>query len=281
MPLEMASELRFPMGGTFALDEKVVEELLSLMKRVISPFGEQQLIEFYKKHFCKVSGDYYARSSNLSWAESDMNTQAINASQDAPNFIAAVYNALEELEKIGVSVPKEQHINQILSKHQLTFHIEQGELIQTGSVVAAPQIDQSISTTVMRALSDAKDLVGTADASSAIDRAHTALQGYLVQLCRDNGITLPKDPTSSKAFKSLRESHPALKASGNRADEVTRVLNSFAASIDAFSTIRNQASLAHVNVLLDVPEATAILNAMYTVFRYLQDSLHRHARNIV
>jgi hypothetical protein len=127
----------------------------------------------------------------------------------------------------------------------------------------------------MRALGDAKALIGTVDSSSAIDRAHTALHGYLVQLCTDNQIDIPNDPTASKAFKQLRQFHPALQASGNRAEEVTRVLNSFAASIDAFSTLRNKASLAHVNELLDVPEATAIVNAMYTIFKYIQDSMQR------
>ena len=128
---------------------------------------------------------------------------------------------------------------------------------------------------MLRALGDAKALIGTVDSSSAIDRAHTALHGYLVQLCTDNHIDLPSDPTASKAFKQLRQSHPALQATGHRAEEAKSVLNSFAASIDAFSTLRNKASLAHVNDLLDVPEATAIVNAMYTVFRYIQDCMRR------
>jgi hypothetical protein len=275
MPLQMASELRFPMGATSPLIESAVDEFLSLINRVSAPMGRQQAIEIFKQHFCKVSGDYYARSSSLSWAESDMSMQAQNASKDAPNFIAAVCDALEELGSQGVPVPTVQHINQILLNNHTPYEIIDDQIVETGGRVATPEIAESFSTTVMRALGDAKSLVGTVDASSAIDRAHTALHGYLVQLCRDGSIELPKEPTASKAFKLLREFHPALQASGNRADEVTRVLNSFAASIDAFSTLRNKASLAHVNELLDVPEATAIVNAMYTIFRYIQDSMRR------
>jgi hypothetical protein len=102
-----------------------------------------------------------------------------------------------------------------------------------------------------------------------------------VQLCTDNQIDLPDKPTASKAFKLLRQYHPAMLASGHRAGEVTKVLNSFAASIDAFSTLRNKASLAHVNDLLEVPEATAIVNAMYTIFKYIQDSVQRESSNFV
>jgi len=281
MPLQLENELRFPMGATSSFDSAVVNEFLSLMKKVSAPIGKQQVIEIYKQHLCKVSGDYYAKSSSLDWAESDMNTQAHNAANDAPNFIAAVYDAFEELQKFGAVVPQERNINQVLANHQQHFEIVSGLLNATGAAVAPPQVSESISTVVMRALGDAKALIGTVDSSSAIDRAHTALHGYLSKLCIDESILLPADATVSKAFKELRKSHPALLATGNRASEITRVLNSFAASIDAFSTLRNQASLAHTNELLDVPEATATVNAMYTVFRYVQDCLARHAKSFV
>lgn len=210
-----------------------------------------------------------------------MTMQAQNAAKDAPNFIAAIYDAFEELTHKGVATPTTQHINQILLNNQDPYEIIGDQLIETAGRVTTPEISESVSSTVMRALGDAKALIGTVDASSAIDRAHTALHGYLVQLCHDNSIALPNDPTASKAFKALREAHPALHATGHRADEITRVLNSFAASIDAFSTLRNKASLAHVNELLDVPEATAIVNAMYTIFRYIQDSIRRSSTNFV
>ncbi|WP_233081189.1 abortive infection family protein [Rheinheimera soli] len=271
----MASELRFPMGSTVSLSEQSLDDFLSLIRKVSGDMDRQRIIEVFKQHFCKVSGDNYNRSSSLSWAESDMSSQARRAAEDAPNFIAAVYEAFEALQNSGVTVPTIQHINQILRNNQDNYQIVDYELIVTTGSVAAPEVSESVSNSVMRALGDAKALIGTVDSSSAIDRAHTALHGYLVQLCTDNQIVLPDDPTASKAFKLLRQYHPALQAVGHRADDVTRVLNSFAASIDAFSTLRNKASLAHVNELLDVPEATAIVNAMYTVFRYIQDCMRR------
>ncbi|WP_367947656.1 abortive infection family protein [Halomonas sp. PA5] len=39
--------------------------------------------------------------------------------------------------------------------------------------------------------------------------------------------------------------------------------------------LRNRASLAHANELLDEPEATVALNAVYTIFRYIQDCIKR------
>lgn len=275
MPLQMASELKFPMGTRTPINEDAFDRFLTLISNVVT---SQATIEVFKKGFCRVSGDYYARSSSIEWAQADLASQARNAAEDAPNFIAAIYEAFEVLGNQGVTVPDTQHINQILYEHQQQYEIIDGQLVETNGSVVAPNIDESesVSTTVRRALADAKALIGTEDASSAIDRVHTALHGYLVQLCHDSAIEIPTNPTVSKAFKSLRSSHPALQASGQSAQEVTRVLNSFAASIDAFSTLRNHASLAHVNELLDTPEANAIVNAMYTIFRYIQDSIHRH-----
>lgn len=280
MPLQMNSELRFPMGATSQLNDVALDDFIALIRRVSGSIGGQQKLEIFKKHLCKVSGDRYTRSSSHDWADSDMSNHARNAAKDTPNFIGAIYDALEELARADVTVPTAQNINQILNKNQVQYQIINDELVQTVGNVDAPEQSESVSTTVMRALGDAKALIGTIDASSAIDRAHTALHGYLVQLCTDSQIILPSEPTASKAFKELRQHHPALQAYGHRADEVTRVLNSFATSIDAFSTLRNKASLAHVNELLDVPEATAIVNAMYTIFKYIQDSMHRR-RNLV
>lgn len=276
MPLQMLSELRFSMGTTESLNSNTVDDFVSLIRKVSGPIGQHQIMEIFKRHFCKVSNDYYAPSSSLDWAESDMSTQAYNAAKDAPNFIAAMYEALEELKHKNANVPTVQYINQILKNNNVQYEIVGDQLIQNAGSVATPELSESVSTTVMKALGNAKALIGNVDSSSAIDRAHTALHGYLVQLCTDNNITLPNDPTVSKAFKELRNLHPALQPSGNRSDEVTRVLHSFASSIDAFSTLRNKASLAHVNELLETPEATATVNAMYTIFRYIQDSIQRN-----
>jgi len=277
MPLQMSSDLRFPMGSTTPINAEAADELLKLIKRVSSSLDRQFVIEIFKQHFCNACGDYYARSSSLDWAESDLNRHARNAADDAPGFIGAVHDAFEELRNKGAVTPDHPHINNILARYHSPFTIVNNELINGGGGVATPIPEELVSSTVARALSDAKSLIGTADASSAIDRAHTALHGYLLQLCHENSIELPQNPTASKAFKSLRKTHPALKAVGPKSDEVSRVLQSFAASIDAFSTLRNKASLAHANELLDTPEATAIVNAMYTVFRYIQDCMQRNS----
>lgn len=277
MPLEMSTELRFPMGASTPLSEPAVDEFLSLARRITSTLDRQQIIETFKEYFCKSTGDYYARSSSLSWAESDLQHHASNAASDATGFISAFCDACEYLGSKDIAVPGHAHVNSILEKYDIPFRIIDNSIQETDIHVSPPVAVGSPATVVARALADAKALVGQSSASNAVDRAHTALHGYLIYLCGEHGIEVEESTTTAKAFKLLRESHPALAPDGPRASDVTRVLQAFAIAIDSFSTIRNKASLAHANELLDEPEATAVINAIYTIFRYVQDSLKRHA----
>ncbi|HEX9683891.1 MAG TPA: abortive infection family protein, partial [Acidimicrobiales bacterium] len=68
----------------------------------------------------------------------------------------------------------------------------------------------------------------------------------------------------------LRTHHPKLKPSGARAGDVSQVLYSMAATLDALNTIRNNASAAHPNeALLGDPEALLAINAGRTIFTYV------------
>lgn len=58
-------------------------------------------------------------------------------------------------------------------------------------------------------------------ATNVVDRTHTALHGHVLALCEDAGIKFDRETTIAKALNLLRKSHPALAASGPRADNVT------------------------------------------------------------
>ena len=138
-------------------------------------------------------------------------------------------------------------------------------------IVASPKVEAaSTSEVVRRALSDAESLLRTGGPVSAVDRIHTALHGHLKALCAAEGIQLPDAATMQKAMKELRTHHPKLKPSGARAGEVSQVLYSMAATLDALNTIRNNASAAHPNeALLGDPEALLAINAGRTIFTYV------------
>jgi hypothetical protein len=123
---------------------------------------------------------------------------------------------------------------------------------------------------IRRALADADNLLQSSGATSAVDRLHTALHGYLRALCVERGIALADEGSITAVFKALRTQHPALRDFGNQGSEIGRILNSFSTVIDALNTIRNHASVAHPNEnLLGEAEALLVVNAVRTLFHYL------------
>ncbi|MCW4467268.1 abortive infection family protein [Glutamicibacter sp. MNS18] len=141
-------------------------------------------------------------------------------------------------------------------------------------VVASPMPIASMSTVVKQALIDAENLIRTSGPASAVDRVHTALHGHMNELCVHANIALPERPTLQVAVKKLRENHPGLAPSGQRTDEISRVLYSMAATLDALTTLRNNASPAHPNeALLGDNEALLAINAARTIFAYIDSKV--------
>lgn len=184
MPLQMTSELRFPMGASTPLNSDAVADFLALARRITSPIDRKQIIERFREFFCRACGNSYWKSSSLFYAEADLDRDANDASLDAPSFIAAFCDACEYLGSRNIAVPNHFNLNGILEKNNVPFRIIENELRHTTEYVAPPKPQPSQSSVVDRALSDAKALIGHANASSAINRAHTALHGYLIDLSR-------------------------------------------------------------------------------------------------
>lgn len=136
--------------------------------------------------------------------------------------------------------------------------------------VPRPQL-KITSEAVEHALGDAEELLRSRAAVSAVDRAHTAVHGYLWQISSDAQIKAPDDASITQLFKRLRAEHPRLKGAN---DEVGRILSSLASIVDSANTIRNRSSLAHPNEqLLADAEAMVVINSLRTLLHYLDAKL--------
>ncbi|ARZ73033.1 hypothetical protein CCR98_02180 [Stenotrophomonas sp. WZN-1] len=140
--------------------------------------------------------------------------------------------------------------------------------------VPAPFRRLTASEVVERALRDADQLLQTNGAVSALDRVHTALHGYLLDVCAASGLTaIPTAPIGS-LFKTIRNEHPSLVAMNKHDPQVDVVLASLAGAVTALNTLRNNASVAHPNqVLLREGEAMLMVNLVRTLFNYLETRL--------
>jgi len=134
-----------------------------------------------------------------------------------------------------------------------------------------PQITSEV---VERALMDAEHLLRTSGPLSAVDRAHTALHGYLRAACQTLAVPPASDATLPELFKLLRVQHPAFAVASPRGDDVRRILNAISTVLDALNPLRNRGSVAHPNeVLLHHADAMLAINCARTILRYLDDKL--------
>lgn len=118
-----------------------------------------------------------------------------------------------------------------------------------------------------QAINDAKTLLSTHGATSALDRIHTVLHGYLKQVCKDTGISYQEDATLNQLMNLLKEKHPALTTKNSNTEHV---LKSTANILDKLNPLRNNSGLAHPNeVLLEPDEAMLVINAVNTLLAYL------------
>lgn len=123
---------------------------------------------------------------------------------------------------------------------------------------------------VRKALTDADSLLLSNGATSAIDRLHTALHGYLRSVCSEANIQISDNAAITALFKALRTQHYAFQNLGHQENEIQRILTSFASVVDSLNTIRNHGSVAHPNEsLLGEHEAELTVNAVRTLFNYL------------
>lgn len=137
--------------------------------------------------------------------------------------------------------------------------------------VPAPQKILSTTEVVERALKDADHLLHTSGAVSCVDRLHTALHGYLRDICAKAHLASSPDASLTSLFKLLRSEHPSFKQLGAQDNEMGRVLVSMSGTIDALNTLRNRASVAHPNeLLLGEPEAMLMVNFTRSLFHYLK-----------
>ena len=101
-----------------------------------------------------------------------------------------------------------------------------------------------------------------------LDRLHTFLTKYLRVLCEAHGIFASRD----KPLHSLiGEYVKVLRASGRLESTMTeRIMKSAISSLQAFSDVRNDQSLAHDNRVLSSHEALYIFNHIASLVRFLQ-----------
>ena len=145
--------------------------------------------------------------------------------------------------------------------------MEDGE----SDAVSTPTLEIT-SAVVERALLET--LTKSHGAVSGIDRVHTALHGYLIEICRGANISHNTGADITALFNLIRQQHPKFQAQPP-GTEPQKMLRGLAQIVDAMNPVRNNSSLAHPNEnLIEEPEAMLAANAVRSLLHYLNMKLH-------
>lgn len=238
---------------------------------------DSELIEKLKKHLEQVNEMLALGDMGLLKSEELSNTK--HQIEDALKTYKQYFGKIESL-KIDKNIPIWRNVPKtgiFLNSSQVNpqlnpLHILLQELIKAkgGSEVVNPVEvpDLKITgATINQAINDAKILLNTQGATSAIDRVHTVLHGYLKQVCSDSNIKYADDATINTLFNLLKTNHPALTSQNNNTDQILKSLGNV---LDKLNPVRNNLSLAHPNqTLLEQDEAMFVINTVNTVLAYL------------
>lgn len=148
---------RFNSPGS--INQGVVHDFYDFIAKIAR--SEQGLLEHFKRYFAGAAGITSHRSSNYSWADSDLQNYMDHAAKNAPLFIEAFYDACEDLKDPTdpIPVPDLRTINNVLAKHETHFRIEPPNLIHTAGMgpMSAPEIPPTLEEEVQTLIKDSFD----------------------------------------------------------------------------------------------------------------------------
>ena len=156
------------------------------------------------------------------------------------------------------------------------------ERLESETTMIEPVSPKSSKQVVLEALIDAEEHISKGRVPSAVDRIHNALHGYLKEMCDDESIDYEDDANLPQLFKVLQKMHTAFQGSGTHQEKIDNIGKGLSTAIHSLNEIRNKASSAHPNEdLLDVCDATLAINAMRTIFHYVEEKRSPRGGNLL
>jgi hypothetical protein len=134
--LEFNGRWRFqpPADGTLrnrSIPNEAVWAFVEQISRAATQGPRQEILEHFKGYFCTASGSTHVWSSSESWAETDLQREMAHASENAPLFIEAFYDACTAFRSRGERffAPDAAMINELCSRFGIGYEVRPPELI--------------------------------------------------------------------------------------------------------------------------------------------------------
>lgn len=125
---------------------------------------------------------------------------------------------------------------------------------------------------VKEVLLQAETLISNHSYSSAVDRTHTALHGYLKALCDEQNIIFAEQNVKIQdIWGKLKTEHPSFKIDiSEHQRPINQTINAIAKFIENLNDIRNKQSFSHPNEeIIEENEARFIINLSRVLLFYI------------
>jgi hypothetical protein len=189
--LKFKGAWRFDSPGEVATG--VVAGFSDLIAKIAAQGGRQTILEHFNAYFGRAAGITVYRSSNVRWAESDLDDHMRRAAENAPVFIEAFYDACEDLRRnwAELTVPDISRVNRVLFECEAGYEIQPPDLIarnpQASIMVVserAPTLDDQAQEIIQQSLRDSEQLLSEGRSRQAVqeilwlmETISTAFQG--------------------------------------------------------------------------------------------------------
>jgi hypothetical protein len=146
-----------------------VQDFMGLIRKTATQGDLQSFLEHYKGFFCTANGTTHYRSSNVSWAETDLQSQMDAAAANPPLFLEALFEASEVIRRRpgDLFAPDAELINCTCRAHDLPYEIQGTTLVLRDSLAAVvpvpdapPTLAERAQETLQTSLRRAEDLLG-------------------------------------------------------------------------------------------------------------------------
>ena len=169
---------RFDSPG--AIEPGVSNAFSDLINRICGQGDRHSILEHFKSRFAAAAGVPHHRSSNESWAATDLERVMDEAAANAPLFIEAFYDACQDLGRRHESmvVPDAARINRVLGENGAGYEIRLPDLVATAhhEAIPVPERPLALEAEAQRLIEES---LRTSDRALAEGRGRQAVQELL------------------------------------------------------------------------------------------------------
>ena len=188
----------------------VVNGLSDLIGRIAAYGDRQSVLEHFKTYFANSAGFTSNRSSNASWAESDLDDYMRCAAENAPLFIEAFFDACSAIQARNpdIALPDLGIINRVLYEANAGFQIEPPDLVLTSALAPisvperAPSLDEQAELLIQQSLKQSEQLLAEGRPRQAVQEILWLLETVATAF---QGLDLGNGSIQGKYFNKIAE----------------------------------------------------------------------------